>query len=308
MREEDVAIADRVVRQAFGTFLGMPDPLQFMGDAGFIKTRFRTDPSAAFVATQNGEVVGSNIATNWGSVGFFGPLTIRPDLWDKGISHKLLAPVVQKFAQWNNTHLGLFTFAQSPKHIGLYQRYDFWPRYLTAIMARPVHGGRAPDGPVPWKLSAVPQNERESALKECRAVTSAIYDGLDVRVEINAISSQALGDTVLLWEGSRIEGFAACHIGPNTEAGSGACYIKVAAVRPGRYAAAQYDRLLDAVEALGNENGCNVVIAGSNMARHAQYRATLAKGFKPQVLGVVMEKANQSGYNRPDVFIIDDWR
>ena len=308
MREEDVATADRVFRQAFGTFVGMPDPLQFMGDAVLIKTRFKADPSAAFVAIHNGEVVGSNIATNWGSVGFFGPLTIRPDLWDKGISHKLLAPVVEKFAQWNNKHLGLFTFAHSPKHIALYQRYDFWPRYLTAIMARPVQRGTGPAGTGPWKLSAVPQNERESVLKECRAVTSAIYDGLDVGVEITAISAQVLGETVLLWEGSRLEGFAACHIGPDTEAGSGACYIKFGAVRPGPHAAAQYDRLLDAVEALGNEKRCHVVIAGSNMARHAQYRATLAKGFTTQLLGVVMERTNQAGYNRPDVFLVDDWR
>jgi hypothetical protein len=44
------------------------------------------------------------------------------------------------------------------------------------------------------------------------------------------------------------------------------------------------------------------------MARSAQYHAMLAKGFKTQMLGVAMEKANKIGYNRPDVFIADDWR
>ena len=94
MREEDIDIADRIFRVAFGTFLGLPDPSQFMGDAGFLKTRFKADPTAAFVAESNGEVVGSNVATNWGSVGFFGPLTVRPDLWNKGISQKLMEPVM----------------------------------------------------------------------------------------------------------------------------------------------------------------------------------------------------------------------
>jgi predicted N-acetyltransferase YhbS len=307
MREEDLTVADHIFRVAFGTFLGVPDPSQFMGDAGFVKTRYKADPSAAFVAESNGEVVGSNIATNWGSVGFFGPLTIRPDLWGKGISQKLMEPVIEKFSEWKNAHLGLFTFSHSPKHLGLYQKYDFWPRYLTAIMVRPIQTGRAP-APARWKFSAIPQSERVAVLEACRAVTGALYDGLDITVEIDAIAEQGLGDTVLLWNGSRLEAFAACHIGPGTEAGSGACYIKFAAVRPGAEAADNYDRLLDGCEALGHERSCGVVVAGANVGRSAQYRAMLAKGFKTQMLGVAMEKANQPGYNRPDVFIVDDWR
>jgi hypothetical protein len=55
---------------AFGTFLGVPDPSQFMGDAGFLKTRFKADPSAGFHAENTGDVVGSNVVTNWGRVGF----------------------------------------------------------------------------------------------------------------------------------------------------------------------------------------------------------------------------------------------
>jgi hypothetical protein len=27
-------------------------------------------------------------------------------------------------------------WAPSPKHLGLYQRFGFWPRFLTAIMAK----------------------------------------------------------------------------------------------------------------------------------------------------------------------------
>jgi predicted N-acetyltransferase YhbS len=308
MREGDIDVADRVFRVAFGTFLNFPDPAQFMGDAAFLPTRFKADPSGAFVAEITGEVVGSNVATNWGSVGFFGPLTVRPDLWDKGISQKLMEPVMQKFSEWKHAHLGLFTFGHSPKHVGLYQKYDFWPRYLTAVMVRPIRCGTAPAPTAPWKFSGILPSERAAVLRECRAVTGALYDGLDITVEIDAIAEQGLGETVLLWNGSRLEGFAACHIGPRTEAGSGVCYIKFAAIRPGAEAAANYDRLLDACEALGDEKGCRVVMAGANMGRSEQYRATLAKGFKTQMLGVVMEKANQPGYNRPDVFIVDDWR
>ena len=35
VREQDLPVADRIMRLAFGTFIGMPDPLKFMGDADF---------------------------------------------------------------------------------------------------------------------------------------------------------------------------------------------------------------------------------------------------------------------------------
>lgn len=307
MRDTDVAVADQIVRVAFGTFLGMPDPKQFMGDAGFVRSRFKADPTAAFTAELQGEVAGSNFATKWGTVGFFGPLTVRPDLWDKGVGQKLLDPVMERFTSWECTHRGLFTFAHSPKHIALYQRYDFWPRYLTAIMSKPIKEGRAPsDGR--WKFSAVSPGERESLYKECREVTDAIYAGLDARVEVRAIAEQNLGDTVLLWEGSKLAAFAACHMGPNTEAGTGNCFIKFGAVRPGPNAVENLARLLDACEALGAAAGCKVLVAGGNMGRLTQYRTMLSEGFRNDLVGVAMEHKGQPGYNRPDALVIDDWR
>jgi hypothetical protein len=78
LRLDDVPAADRVVRLAFGTFLGLPDPGSAMGDTDYVRTRWLANPSAAFVAEAQGEIVGSNFASHWGSVGFFGPLTFVP--------------------------------------------------------------------------------------------------------------------------------------------------------------------------------------------------------------------------------------
>src|SRR5271165_5417171 len=44
--ESDLPAAERIVRLAFGTFLGMPDPTAFMGDAVFARTRWLADPQA----------------------------------------------------------------------------------------------------------------------------------------------------------------------------------------------------------------------------------------------------------------------
>jgi predicted N-acetyltransferase YhbS len=72
LRESDIPAADRIFRLAFDTFLGLRDPLQFFGDADYIHTRLRANPSAAFAAETNDELVGSNFVANWGSVGVFG--------------------------------------------------------------------------------------------------------------------------------------------------------------------------------------------------------------------------------------------
>jgi hypothetical protein len=40
LREGDLQEADRIMRLAFGTFLGLPEPMTFMGDASYVRTRW----------------------------------------------------------------------------------------------------------------------------------------------------------------------------------------------------------------------------------------------------------------------------
>src|ERR671938_513195 len=88
--ESDLPAADYIMRLAFGTFIGLPEPTAFMGDAGYVRPRWFADPAAAFAAEVGGELIGSNFAANWGIVGFFGPLTIRPEFWDRGVGKRLM--------------------------------------------------------------------------------------------------------------------------------------------------------------------------------------------------------------------------
>ena len=196
LTEHDVPEADRIFRLAFGTFIGLPDASAFGGDTDYVRTRFHADPSAAFGAFVGSELVGSNFATNWGSVGFFGPLTVRPDLWDRSVGKRLMEPIMACLAQWAVTHAGLFTFPHSQKHVGLYQRFGFWPRFLTAVMSKPITAAKSPW--TEWKkLSDVPSSDIEPVLAECSALTDAIYMGLDVSSDIRFVAGERLGDTVL---------------------------------------------------------------------------------------------------------------
>jgi hypothetical protein len=145
-------------------------------------------------------------------------------------------------------------------------------------------------------------------LHECRALTHAVYDGLDVCREIDAVRTQGLGDTVLVRHDDVLEGMAVCHHGAGSEAGSGACYIKIGAVRPGTGGSERFDRLLDACGALASSAKVPRIVAGVNMARHEAYRQMLARGYRTDFQGVAMQRGNDAGYNRPGVFVIDDWR
>jgi len=308
LREEDLLEADRIFRLAFGTFMGHPDPAQYRAGADFIRTRWITDPGAAFAARTQGRLVGTNFATNWGSVGFFGPLTIHPDYWDRGIGKLLMEPIMALFSQWRTTHTGLFTFAQSQKHVGLYQRFGFWPRFLTAMMSKAKPTGES-IGASPVKLfSSLSPEDRATALKACNELTGEIYEGLSVEREIISIAKQQLGDTVLVWEDSRLVALGVCHCGAGTEAGPDVCYVKFGAARPGASATANFDRLLSACETLAAQQGLAKLVAGVNTARIEAYEQMLAMGFRTEFQGVEMHRPNEPGYSRPGAFVIDDWR
>src|SRR3712207_6425790 len=141
LAESDLAEADRIMRLAFGTFLGLADPMAFMGDADYVRTRFAADPTVALAAEVDGRLSGTNFVTRWGSVGFFGPLTVDPTCWDSGVAQALLDQTMYIFDGWGVTHAGIFTFGHSPKHLSLYQKYGFLPRFLTPVLARPLTEG-----------------------------------------------------------------------------------------------------------------------------------------------------------------------
>ena len=307
LTEKDLTAAGRIIRLAFGTFYNLPEPEMCMADIEYARPRFLSNPSAAFKAEMDGELVGSNFAARWGSIGFFGPLSVRPDLWDKGIGKKLMEPIMDLFDKWKVTNAGMFTVPHSPKHLGLYQNLGFWPRYLTAVMARPARRAKKDLGE--WTLySAVPEAERRASLNACRHATDTVYPGLDVELEIEVVRNHGLGDTVLLWEEGLLGGLGICHWGPGSEAGTGKCYVKFGAVRQGPGARDRFIRLLDVCGELAFSKELAFVEAGVNTARRESYELMLQSGFRTHIQGVVMQRAGEEGYNRPGAWLIDDWR
>jgi len=225
----------------------------------------------------------------------------------------LLAPTMEIFEGWGVRHRGLFTFPHSPKHMALYQKFGFWPRDLVAVMAKELAAAPAPlSSPALYamtRLSEANPDELARIIAACREVTDAVFEGLDLELEIRSVLNQRLGDTVLVWDNSKLAALAICHSGPGTEAGSAACYVKFAAVRPGRRASEAFERLLDGVEEYARTLNVPKITAGVNLARREAFQALRARGFRTEMQGVAMETGDaSSGYNRAGIYVLDDWR
>jgi GNAT superfamily N-acetyltransferase len=304
LQESELEEADRIVRVAFGTFMGLPNPLEFMGDRNFMTPRWRSSNAKVLAARVEGRLIGSNVATRWGAFGFFGPLTVLPEYWDRGVAQRLLEATMKIFDRWGLRHTGLFTFAQSPKHVGLYQKFGYWPRYLTALMTRAPEATHAD---VPALLSALPRSRREQAIEACRKLTDKIDRGLDLTAEIRAVLAQHTGDIVLTYTRSALDSFAVCLNGPGSEGGAKTCYIKFGAARGGAGAGERFDKLLDACDAFAVSRGA-ALEAGVNLAREDAYRRMRAHGYRTTVQGVAMQRPHIEGFNRADAYVMDDWR
>jgi len=322
---EDLPAADRVMRLAFGTFLGMPDPSQFMGDAAYVQSRFRyTRHFGAF--NDDSRLVGSVFATVWGSFGFFGPLTVEPAAQGRGIAQTLLAEVERFFDGVDGLRRrGLSTFAHSTLHVHLYMKFGYVARFLVAVTSKELESGRSKESGVPQEsggskgasdcppyrlLSAQTTSERARTRQAASALaSSAVFAGLDHGVEFDAVLDLSLGDVVLLFSGSSLLAYAVVHSGAGSEAGSKTAYVKVAVACDGK----SFRGLLAACETYAASSlvKARKLLAGVNVGRTAAFAVMREREYRAVMQGVAMEKAceaGQAGFDNDDVFVCDDWR
>lgn len=310
MAEEDLQEADRVIRLAFGTFMGHDDPENYRSDARYANPRYSADPSASFVAESNGKIIGSNFGLHWGSVGIFGPLTVHPEYWNKEIGSKLMKPVMRCFEEWKVTHSGAMTFANSPKHINLYRKFGYHPRFLIPVMSKKVESKSIlSNSKLTWSKYSEYKENQNKYLDGCRQVANTVYPGLDLELEIKAVNKMNFGETIILFdEKKEIIGFAICHCGINTEAGNDKCYVKFGAVMANSDAQSNFVNLLNACEELTVTKGLSVLTGGVNACRYNAYQSMLNQNFCIDFLGVSLHRPNNDAYNITDRYVIDDWR
>jgi hypothetical protein len=169
---------------------------------------------------------------------------------------------------------------------------------ITAV-AKPVWPAGAA------QQSRLPEAERVPLMAAMRELTDGIFPGLDVTAEAADLAAHGLGETLLLESGGRLDALALCHAGPGSEASAGQVFVKVAAARGGKNAHLRFRRLLAACEAYAT------LRRRAARGQH-QYRprrnCDAGAGFRTVMNTVAMTRPGTDGYNRPEIFAIDDWR
>lgn len=305
LTEADFPRADDIIRQAFAAQMQIPDPARFMPGATF-KSRMSLQPQSNYAAYDGDDLIALICSSIWGSVGYFGPLTVLPDYWGRGIAQQLLEPIMADYSKYGTTAQGLFTFANSPKHIGLYQKFGFYPRRLTALARKELANVGVAAEFTGRSLSQMKDNDRAQALNMIRELCDGLYPGLDLRPEIEAIAKEGCGET-FVWP----DAFAMCHFGPGAEAETNACYVKFAAVSPRLNQTATTDvlsKMLAEIETIMRARGIKVIGTGVNTAQEAAYGCVLGAGYKPFSFGIIMHRPNDTVLDREDLAVLYDWR
>jgi GNAT superfamily N-acetyltransferase len=304
LERADLDEAGTVLRLAFGSASGLDDPLRWAEGAELARRRFGVDPEGALKAVAGGELVGSAFVVRWGSLAVFGPLSVRPDFWDRGVGSLLLGACLEVVEHWRVGQVGLFTHPESTRHVHLYRKHGFWPRFLVALAEKQVGAGTA--GLETY--TSLDAARRERALRECAGLTGAIHPGLDVSREIASVTGQEIGDVVLVRDAAGLAGFAVCHAGAGSETKRGTCWVKFAAARPGEGAAGRLGELLDGCEALAASRDLTRMEVGVNLARERAARVLAERGYRTYRHGLAMNRPNVKDFDRPDAFALDDRR
>lgn len=309
LKEAELKEADHLFRIAFGTFIGLPNPADFMAGRNLVISRWHAPHVKALAARENGRMVGLIMTARWGSFGFLGPLTVVPEYWDRGIAKQLMDATVKTFDRQGLKRTCLFTFAHSTKHVGLYQKFGYWPGYLTALMKREPTPSTAPPaaGARVVHLTTLGKGAREEAIASCARLTGKIEKGLDLTDEIRTLLKQKTGEVVLTYTRNALDGFAVCLNGPGSEGGEKICYVKFGAARSGPGAGERFDTLLDACDAFALLRGASIE-AGMNLSHEDAYRRMRAHGYQAYAQGVAMHRPHETGRHRGNVYAIEDWR
>lgn len=308
LERSEQAAAESIFRTAFGSHLRYEDPQKFAPGYSLLG-RFVGEPEGAFGAFIDEQLVGVNFCSSFGSLGVFGPAAVKPDLWGHGIGQQLVQTAIDYFHSQGVKKIGLTTFPDSAKHVAMYHKMGFRPRYLIAMMAKQLdEDTEAKKPPTFKKFSALGPEEQAKAFKQSSMITDTICDGMHFCRQVGVVCGLGIGETLLIDDGTSLVGFALCHFGDGAETETGVCQVKQAAVLPSPKAGHHFDLLLEACTAYATEKGAEKLLFGINTGRRQAFEQALLSNCRVDSLGVAMHKPDEPFTDRPDVFVIDDWR
>jgi len=160
-----------------------------------------------------GHIVAFNMVHQSGTEGWMGPLAVRTEFQGAGTGKEIVARGVEWLKARGATVIGLETMPRTMDNIGFYSRLGFLPGRLTITTTLDAAHGEVPA----TLIGRLSSRARDDVLAECLALVQRLLPGYDYTREIMLTNELSLGDTVLLYEGDTLKGFALAHTAPLVE-------------------------------------------------------------------------------------------
>ncbi len=159
---------------------------------------------------EGGAIVAFNIVHRSGVEGWMGPLVVHPDQQGRGMGKIIVNAGIDWLKSQGAKVIGLETMPRTMDNVGFYSQMGMLPGHLTVTVT--IEGSLSAG--VPDSIARLPEEQREGAIEECRALTESLLPGYDFTREIALTDSMQIGDTILLRRGGELRGFALCHSAP----------------------------------------------------------------------------------------------
>ena len=286
MREADLDAVLEITNEAFRGLVEKntgrrPEGPLFASTLG--RYRLEVDPRGCHVAVSGDEVVCANFSVLRGTLGWFGPLAVRPDAQGHGIAQQLVTECLHSAEKRGVRLMGLETLANSPQHVHLYLKLGFRPSWTGISYRSDVGEGHMPhgvdvDGVIP-KLDY-------------------LYPGYDPTNDARATRAAKVGVTLTYGDG-----FAICHYVNTLWTDTSIVYAPLI-VAPDRKS---FDILVLAVESVAREHGKSHVVTRVPGSSWATQEALLDRGYEPGGAALRMKRGANADYDSGSFYYCDDW-
>lgn len=171
------------------------------------------DDGALLWRDERGHIVAFNMVHQSGKEGWMGPLAVRTEYQGAGTGKEIVMRGIEWLKARGTSVIGLETMPRTMDNIGFYSRLGFLPGKLTITTTLDAASGDPPA----TLIGRLSTRARDDVLAECRALVQRLLPGYDYTREISLTHELSLGDTVLLYDGDTLVGFALAHTAPLVE-------------------------------------------------------------------------------------------
>lgn len=284
MGVDDLPAVAAVTNAAFGALHGAATGAELFAPLLF-SSRLAADPPGCLVAVPDedpGHLVGVLFSVARGSLGWFGPLAVRPGDQRSGAGEGLVRACLESWARRGVGLRGLETLAASAFHVRFYSRLGFRPSWTGIELTGATSAGTLPDtvvvdGPLPD--------------------LDFLRPGLDLRGEADATISSGAGHVLCTAEGMAIVHLAQTFQGPATT------FVPFLAA-PTR---AAFSDLMTAAEHLGAEQGHTSVVTRVSGSAWNTLDALDERGYQAGPVMVRMKAGTHLDYDAGEAYYLDNW-